>query len=62
VKNTQKMLSSKKCPKCSQNSIYLDFDFYGWFECCWNCGYYKDLPLKKNNGARWMGLTDSGAV
>jgi ribosomal protein S27AE len=53
MKKTEDMLSSQKCPKCSEFSIYLDSDEYGRFLHCWRCGYVKDLPkLKVGN---WFG-------
>ncbi|MBN1191982.1 MAG: hypothetical protein JXA46_19680 [Dehalococcoidales bacterium] len=62
MKKSENMLSSKRCPKCGQNSIYLDFDVYGWYQCCWQCGYYKDLPSIKNKSKKWFGLNDAAST
>lgn len=32
------MLKLKGCPRCS-GDVYFDWDFYGWFEQCLQCGY-----------------------
>ena len=32
----------KYCPKCGGN-IYLDEDYYGWYEQCLQCGYTYDI-------------------
>ncbi len=32
----------KRCPKCGGN-VYLDRDFYGWYERCLQCGYTREL-------------------
>jgi hypothetical protein len=39
-----------KCPKCGGN-IYLDTDFYGWYEECLQCGYTKNLEKVSRVGA-----------
>ena len=31
-----------KCPKCN-GKIYLDSDYYGWFEQCIQCGYTRNM-------------------
>jgi tRNA(Ile2) C34 agmatinyltransferase TiaS len=33
---------NKRCPKCGGN-VYIDKDFYGWYEKCLQCGYASDL-------------------
>jgi ribosomal protein S27AE len=60
MKKSEKMLSSKQCPKCFEYSIYLDSDEYGRFQHCWQCGYIKDLPKVKVNHANWFGLNKPG--
>jgi hypothetical protein len=35
-------LQKTKCPKCGGN-VYLDTDYYGWYEECLQCGYTKNL-------------------
>ncbi|MBI4284896.1 MAG: hypothetical protein HY670_03215 [Chloroflexi bacterium] len=35
-------LARKQCPKCGGN-IYLDRDYYGWFEWCLQCGHAREL-------------------
>ena len=32
----------KRCPKCGGN-VYLDRDYYGWYEKCLQCAYTRDL-------------------
>jgi len=32
------------CPKCG-GSLYLDKDYNGWYEQCWQCSYMKDLAV-----------------
>ncbi len=32
------------CPRCSNGEIFIDRDLYGWYECCLQCGYSRDLP------------------
>jgi hypothetical protein len=32
----------KRCPKCGGN-VYLDRDYYGWYEKCFQCAYTRDL-------------------
>ena len=32
----------KRCPKCGGN-VYLDRDYYGWYEKCLQCAYTSDL-------------------
>lgn len=32
------MLRLKGCPRCN-GDVYFDWDFYGWFEQCLQCGY-----------------------
>ncbi len=45
----------KHCPKCGGN-VYLDRDYYGWYEKCLQCAYTLDLkdivevPEKVNQG------------
>jgi predicted nucleic-acid-binding Zn-ribbon protein len=31
-----------KCPKCGGN-VYLDNDYFGWYEECLQCGYTRNL-------------------
>jgi len=33
---------NKRCLKCGGN-VYVDKDFYGWYEKCLQCGYTSDL-------------------
>ncbi len=35
-------IQKAKCPKCG-GKIYLDTDYYGWYEQCIQCGYTKNL-------------------
>lgn len=32
------------CPRCHQGKVFIDRDQYGWYECCLQCGYTRDLP------------------
>lgn len=32
----------ERCPKCGGN-VYLERDYYGWYEQCLQCGYARDL-------------------
>jgi hypothetical protein len=32
------------CPRCKKGELFIDRDFYGWYECCLQCGYNRDLP------------------
>lgn len=36
-------MTERHCPRCGGN-VYLEKDFYGWFEKCLQCGYNRDLP------------------
>jgi hypothetical protein len=31
------------CPRCKQGEVFIDRDQYGWYECCLQCGYTRDL-------------------
>ncbi len=33
---------ARKCAKCGGN-VYLDSDYFGWFEQCLQCGHVSDL-------------------
>jgi hypothetical protein len=32
------------CPRCNNGEVFIDRDQYGWYECCLQCGYARDLP------------------
>jgi hypothetical protein len=32
------------CPRCKKGEVFIDRDHYGWYECCLQCGYTRDLP------------------
>jgi uncharacterized protein (DUF983 family) len=32
------------CPRCKKGELFIDRDFYGWYENCLQCGYARDLP------------------
>jgi hypothetical protein len=34
----------RNCPRCRKGEIFFDKDEYGWYECCLQCGYSRDLP------------------
>jgi hypothetical protein len=31
------------CPRCNKGELFVDRDMYGWYECCLQCGYSRDL-------------------
>jgi ribosomal protein S27AE len=35
-------VNKARCPKCG-GSVYLDSDYYGWYEECLQCGYTRNL-------------------
>ncbi len=35
-------ISKTKCPRCGGN-VYLDTDYYGWYEECLQCGHTQNL-------------------
>jgi hypothetical protein len=37
-------LNISGCPRCKKGEVFIDRDFYGWYECCLQCGYTRDLP------------------
>jgi hypothetical protein len=37
-----KLHKCKCCPKCG-GTLYLDRDFYGWYEQCLQCAYLRDV-------------------
>ena len=41
----------KRCPKCGGN-VYLDRDYYGWYEKCLQCAYTCDLESLVETGER----------
>ena len=54
----------ERCPKCGGN-VYLDRDYYGWYEQCLQCSYTRYLETiaeardRVNQGS--PGLTDGDA-
>ena len=50
-------IKKAKCPKCGGN-IYLDSDYYGWFEECIQCGYTRNMqkiaPTKVEAGDKYL--------
>jgi hypothetical protein len=42
--NTVGNLKIGSCPRCNKGEVFLDRDQYGWYECCLQCGYTRDLP------------------
>lgn len=32
------------CTHCKNGEVFIDQDQYGWYECCLQCGYTRDLP------------------
>jgi hypothetical protein len=37
-------LKTGSCPRCNNGEVFIDRDLYGWYECCLQCGYNRDLP------------------
>jgi hypothetical protein len=37
-------LKIRECTRCKRGEVYLERDQYGWYECCLQCGYTRDLP------------------
>lgn len=37
-------LMVNSCPRCDKGEVFIDRDHYGWYECCLQCGYTRDLP------------------
>jgi hypothetical protein len=42
MKEMREGFVQKHCPKCGGN-VYLDRDYYGWYERCLQCAYTRDL-------------------
>ncbi len=36
-------LKMGSCPRCNNGEVFIDRDHYGWYECCLQCGYSRDL-------------------
>ncbi|MBE0480808.1 MAG: hypothetical protein IBX68_07500 [Dehalococcoidia bacterium] len=36
----------KKCPKC-RGDVYLDKDFFGWYEECLQCGFHREFAVQQ---------------
>ena len=36
------MFRLRSCPRC-KGDVSLDWDYYGWYEQCLQCGYIHDL-------------------
>ena len=32
----------KSCPRC-KGDVRIDWDYYGWYEQCVQCGYQRDM-------------------
>ena len=32
------------CTHCRNGEVFIEHDQYGWYECCLQCGYSRDLP------------------
>jgi hypothetical protein len=37
-------LKIRGCTHCKNGEVFVDHDQYGWYECCLQCGYSRDLP------------------
>ncbi len=37
-------LKIRGCTRCNKGEVFIDRDQYGWYECCLQCGYTRDLP------------------
>ena len=51
------MLRFKSCPRCKNGDVTLDRDYYGWYECCIQCGHISDLGsvVKAGQQQAWDG-------
>jgi hypothetical protein len=36
-------LKIRGCTRCNKGEVFIDRDQYGWYECCLQCGYTRDL-------------------
>ena len=37
-------LKIRGCTRCNKGEVFIDRDQYGWYQCCLQCGYSRDLP------------------
>ncbi len=37
-------LKIRNCTRCKKGEVFIDRDQFGWYECCLQCGYTRDLP------------------
>jgi len=44
------MLWLKACPRCS-GDLFLDYDQYGWYKACLQCGHFVDEKDEKSTVA-----------
>jgi hypothetical protein len=50
------------CPRCKKGEVFIDRDHYGWYECCLQCGYSRDLPDIAPAAAAGRESTEAAAV
>jgi len=49
MKLAKQIFSDDHCPKCNGKNIYLDWDEYGWYKYCFQCGYRKDVQSNQRH-------------
>jgi hypothetical protein len=49
------------CTHCRNGEIFIDHDQYGWYECCLQCGYSRDLPdIAQPADNEWKNIEKGG--
>lgn len=44
-------VNKARCPKCGGN-VYLDNDYFGWYEECLQCGFTRNMQkVNRSNAA-----------
>jgi len=56
------VLKRKSCPKCKTGDLTLERDFYGWYECCIQCGYQRTLVKVVEREAQQLGKASDQEV
>jgi hypothetical protein len=51
------------CVRCKNGEVFIDRDLYGWYECCLQCGYSRDLPdLVQTVDNEWKKKEEEGSL
>lgn len=51
----------RNCTRCKKGEVFIDRDQYGWYECCLQCGYTRDLPdIGKPVAEEWKNREKDG--